>query len=469
MRLLVVEDEKDLNSIIVKNLEAEGYIVDSCYDGDDAVFYMTTIQYDAVILDVMIPKRNGFEVLKTIREKKIETPVLFLTARDNVDDIVFGLNSGADDYMVKPFSFDELIARLRVIVRRKPEVRENIYTCGDLTLNVNTRQVTRQGKKISLSPKEYAILECLIRNKNIVLTRAQIESNIWDMDYNGESNVIDVYIRYLRRKIDDDFEEKLIHTVRGAWVYVKMQRVSKKMSIAKYISMHFLGITFATAVLMAVFITYFSDVAIDYDLKKQIRRESRYDYLNIGKVNGEVQVSDNFVYEDNEIIKVVLDAEGNLVAGSWPDVSLSELRPVMKIVREIDSGKVHYLVYDRSIVKRDETGRQQVIAYVRSMVDRAELSSGYRALKYASYICAGAIVVVSTILASIFSRHIVEPIKQICQTSEKIGLEQDLSQRIEYDGTFQEIEILAQANNRMLDRLEEMFERAEAVFLGCES
>ena len=189
--------------------------------GDDAVFYMTTIQYDAVILDVMIPKRNGFEVLKTIREKKIETPVLFLTARDNVDDIVFGLNSGADDYMVKPFSFDELIARLRVIVRRKPEVRENIYTCGDLTLNVNTRQVTRQGKKISLSPKEYAILECLIRNKNIVLTRAQIESNIWDMDYNGESNVIDVYIRYLRRKIDDDFEEKLIHTVRGAGYMLK--------------------------------------------------------------------------------------------------------------------------------------------------------------------------------------------------------------------------------------------------------
>lgn len=182
---------------------------------------MTTIQYDAVILDVMIPKRNGFEVLKTIREKKIETPVLFLTARDNVDDIVFGLNSGADDYMVKPFSFDELIARLRVIVRRKPEVRENIYTCGDLTLNVNTRQVTRQGKKISLSPKEYAILECLIRNKNIVLTRAQIESNIWDMDYNGESNVIDVYIRYLRRKIDDDFEEKLIHTVRGAGYMLK--------------------------------------------------------------------------------------------------------------------------------------------------------------------------------------------------------------------------------------------------------
>ena len=221
MRLLVVEDEKDLNSIIVKNLEAEGYIVDSCYDGEDAVIYMTTIDYDAVILDVMIPKMSGFEVLKKVREMKIETPVLFLTARDHVDDIVFGLNIGADDYMVKPFSFDELMARLRVIVRRKPEVRENIYTCGDLILNVNTRQVTRQGREISLSPKEYAILECLIRNKNIVLTRAQIESNIWDMDYSGESNVIDVYIRYIRKKIDDDFDEKLIQTVRGVGYMLK--------------------------------------------------------------------------------------------------------------------------------------------------------------------------------------------------------------------------------------------------------
>lgn len=221
MRLLVVEDEKDLNSIIMKNLQAEGYIVDSCYDGEDAVIYMTTIDYDAVILDVMIPKLSGFEVLKKIREMKVETPVLFLTARDHVEDIVFGLNIGADDYMVKPFSFDELMARLRVIVRRKPEVRENICTCGDLILNVNTRQVTRQGREISLSPKEYAILECLIRNKNIVLTRAQIESNIWDMDYSGESNVIDVYIRYLRKKIDDDFDEKLIQTVRGVGYMLK--------------------------------------------------------------------------------------------------------------------------------------------------------------------------------------------------------------------------------------------------------
>ena len=223
MRLLVAEDQKDLNDIITKTLIRNHYTVDSCFDGEEALDYLEMAEYDAVILDVMIPKLNGFEVLRRIREQKVETPVLFLTARDRVDDIVYGLNSGADDYMVKPFSFDELMARLRVIVRRMPEVRENIYTCGDLSLNANTRQVTRQGKQINLSPKEYAILECLIRNKNIVLTRAQIESNIWDMDYSGESNVIDVYIRYLRRKIDEGFEEKLIHTVRGAGYMLKCE------------------------------------------------------------------------------------------------------------------------------------------------------------------------------------------------------------------------------------------------------
>ena len=224
MKLLVVEDEKDLNRIIVRNLEAEGYIVDSCYDGMDALAYITTMEYDAVILDVMIPELNGFEVLKRARSLKIETPVIFLTARDQVKDIVFGLNSGADDYMVKPFSFDELLARLRVITRRKPEVRENIYQCGDLVINCNNRSVMRQGKEISLSPKEYAILEYLARNKNVALTRSQIESNIWDLEYDNESNVIDVYIRYLRKKIDDDYEEKLIQTVRGVGYMLKCEK-----------------------------------------------------------------------------------------------------------------------------------------------------------------------------------------------------------------------------------------------------
>lgn len=223
MRLLVVEDEKDLNRIIVKNLEAEGYIVDFCYDGADAVYYISMAEYDVVILDVMIPKINGFEVLKRIREMKIETPVIFLTACDQTHNIVHGLNSGADDYMVKPFSFDELLARIKVITRRKPETCGHIYQCMDLTLDCNKRTVVRQGKTISLSPKEYAILEYLVRNKNIALTRSQIESNIWDVDFDSESNVIDVYIRYLRKKIDDDYEDKLIQTVRGVGYMLKCE------------------------------------------------------------------------------------------------------------------------------------------------------------------------------------------------------------------------------------------------------
>lgn len=238
-----------------------------------------------------------------------------------------------------------------------------------------------------------------------------------------------------------------------------MRRIKKKISIAEYISLHFIGITIATSLLMAIFITYFSNAAIEYDLKNQIRRESRYDSLNIESKNGEVEVSGSFVYEENGITKVVLDASGNLVAGDYPNEKLESLKPVTKIVRKITCGKIQYYTYDRSIIKRDDTGKTRIIAYVRSMVNKGNLSSGYRTLKYASYICAVVIVFISTILGYIFSRHIVGPIKQICDTSEKIGREKDLSQRIEYDGMFREIDILSQANNRMLDRLEEMFEK----------
>lgn len=239
-----------------------------------------------------------------------------------------------------------------------------------------------------------------------------------------------------------------------------MQRIKhKKISIEKYISMRFIGITFITAVLMALFITYFSDAAIYYDLKSQIRKESRYDYLNIDMINGKVWVSDNFVYEDDGITKVILDASGYLVKGEYPEKSMEKLRVATKIVRELTCGSEEYFTYDRSIIKRDEAGRERVIAYVRSIVNVQHISSGYRTLKYASYICAAVIVLIATILASVFSRRIVGPIRQICATSEKIGVEKDLSTRIEYNGIFKEIEILAQANNRMLDRLEETFDK----------
>lgn len=215
MKILVVEDEPDLNRIIVKHLQAEGYLVDSCFNGNDAVYYITEENYDAVLLDAMLPGKDGFQVLKDIRSKRIETPVMFLTARDQTEDIVAGLDCGADDYVVKPFSFDEVLARLRVIIKRSPKEHGASYQCNDLIVDTDKKSVTRQGIPIELSPKEYSILEYMIRNKNIALSRSQIESNAWGIDFDGESNIIDVYIRYLRKKIDDDFDIKLIQTIRG--------------------------------------------------------------------------------------------------------------------------------------------------------------------------------------------------------------------------------------------------------------
>lgn len=215
MKILVVEDEKDLNDIIVKKLNVEGYTVDSCYDGITAVEYMEATEYDAVVLDIMLPKLSGLEVIKTVRGKKDKTPILILTALDSISDRVKGLDSGADDYLVKPFSFDELMARIRVITRRVTGDVTNIFTVADLTVDCNSHTVRRGDKEINLSSKEFAVLEYMIRNKGTVLSRDKIENHIWNFEYDGGSNVVDVYIRYLRKKIDNDYDEKLIHTIRG--------------------------------------------------------------------------------------------------------------------------------------------------------------------------------------------------------------------------------------------------------------
>lgn len=215
MRVLVVEDEKDLNSIICSKLVKEGYNVDACYDGQAALDYMEAENYDGAIMDIMIPNKDGITVLREMRNAGIQVPVLFLTAKTETQDIVRGLDAGASDYMTKPFEFSELMARLRVILRTKNPVNENVITCGSLVVDMNNRQAIRDGKVIDLTVREYAILEYLARNRNVVVTREQIRVNIWNIDDDVNSNVIDVYIRYLRRKIDDNYEEKLIHTIRG--------------------------------------------------------------------------------------------------------------------------------------------------------------------------------------------------------------------------------------------------------------
>lgn len=215
MRILIVEDEKDMNAIICSKLVKEGYNVDACYDGQTALDYLEAASYDGVIMDVMIPKKDGMTVLKTIRAKGQQVPVLFLTAKSETQDIVKGLDAGASDYMTKPFEFSELLARLRVMLRKQYMSNENVLTCGPLVIDINNHRVVRDGIPIDLTVREYTILEYLIRNKNIVVTREQIRANIWNIDDDINSNVVDVYIRYLRRKIDDLFPEKLIHTIRG--------------------------------------------------------------------------------------------------------------------------------------------------------------------------------------------------------------------------------------------------------------
>lgn len=215
MRVLVVEDEKDLNSIICSKLFKEGYNVDACYDGQAALDYMEAENYDGAIMDIMIPNKDGITVLREMRNAGIQVPVLFLTAKTETQDIVRGLDAGASDYMTKPFEFSELMARLRVMLRTQNPVNENVITCGSLVVDMNNRQAIRDGKVIDLTVREYAILEYLARNRNVVVTREQIRVNIWNIDDDVNSNVIDVYIRYLRRKIDDNYEEKLIHTIRG--------------------------------------------------------------------------------------------------------------------------------------------------------------------------------------------------------------------------------------------------------------
>ena len=225
MRILVIEDEKNLNDIIVKRLKVEHYGVDACYDGAEGLDYILATEYDAIILDVMLPKINGFDILKKIREKKIKTPVLLLTAKDSVEDRVRGLDLGADDYLLKPFAFDELLARIRVLLRKasNTETANNIFSIANLTVDVTSRTVKRDNTPIKLSTREFTILEYMIRNKGKILSRDTIEQHIWNYDYEGGTNVIDVYIRYLRKKIDDGYEPKLIHTIRGIGYVLKVE------------------------------------------------------------------------------------------------------------------------------------------------------------------------------------------------------------------------------------------------------
>jgi len=223
MRILVIEDEKKVASFIKKGLVEEHYAVDAAFDGEEGLYLAEVNDYDLIVLDLMIPKIDGFGVLKKIRERKNNVPILVLTAKDSLEDTVRGLDAGCDDYLTKPFAFVELLARIRALLRRDKKEKESVLRIADLSLSVVTHKVMRQGKEIELTSKEYTLLEYFMRNPEKVLTRTMISEHVWDYHFDSNTNVIDVYVNYLRKKIDKDFDSKLIHTIRGIGYMMKRE------------------------------------------------------------------------------------------------------------------------------------------------------------------------------------------------------------------------------------------------------
>ena len=222
MRILVVDDDRRLCGIIKRGLLEEAYAVDVAYDGEEGAYLATISPYDLIILDIMMPKKDGIEVCQELRSSGINTAIMMLTAKDTVEDRVKGLDAGADDYLVKPFAFNELLARVRALLRREGQIKTPEIQSGDLVLNTRTREVRRGERSIELTTKEYVILEYFMRHPNVVVTRTMIEEHAWDYDFDSMSNLVDVYIRRLRRKIDDNEKTSMIQTIRGAGYKLKV-------------------------------------------------------------------------------------------------------------------------------------------------------------------------------------------------------------------------------------------------------
>ena len=221
MKILVVEDERDLNRIITKHLKKNNYSVDSCFDGEEALDFVGYSEYDLIITDIMMPNVDGYEFIARLRDSKNNTPVIMLTAKDTLEDKIVGLDSGADDYIVKPFEFDELLARKRDLMRRNYGLATNVIQVDDVVLDISKKQVLRNGQNIGLTGKEYEVLEYLMKNKESILSRDQILNHVWDYDYDGASNIVDVIIKNIRKKLDNGTDKTIIYTKRGLGYFVK--------------------------------------------------------------------------------------------------------------------------------------------------------------------------------------------------------------------------------------------------------
>lgn len=220
MRILLVEDERKIAQFIAKGLQEEGYAVDHASDAEKALALIPVYEYDLIISDVLMPGMNGLELVKKLRDSKVQCPIIILSAKNQVDDKIIGLDSGADDYLSKPFAFNELLARVRALLRRNSAFQEKL-SIADLIMEPAKHTVTRAGKNIELTPKEYSLLEYLLRNKNRILTRTSIIEHVWDMHFDSDTNLVDVFMTYLRKKIETGFSSRLIHSVRGVGYILK--------------------------------------------------------------------------------------------------------------------------------------------------------------------------------------------------------------------------------------------------------
>ena len=221
MRILVVEDERDLNRVITRHLKKNNYSVDSCFDGQEGLDFISYNEYDLIITDIMMPNVDGYEFIEKLRNNKNNTPVIMLTAKDTLEDKIEGLDSGADDYIVKPFEFDELLARIRVLMRRNYGLATNVIQIEDIILDISKKQVTKSKELINLTGKEYEVLEYLMKNKGSMLSRDQILNHVWDYNYEGASNIVDVIIKNIRKKLSNGEASTIIHTKRGLGYFVK--------------------------------------------------------------------------------------------------------------------------------------------------------------------------------------------------------------------------------------------------------
>lgn len=330
MRLLVAEDERDLNRLLQKVLTKAGYTVDGCYDGEEALLYLQGTAYDALVLDVMMPRKDGYTLVQEMRSQGMDTPVLFLTARDSVADRVKGLDLGADDYLVKPFDFDELLARLRAMTRKHVGQRTNTLTVGDLTLDTAQRRVTRGGEEIALLPKEFAILEYLMRHPGTVLSREQIEDQIWNYEYAGSSNNVDGYLSRLRKKIDEG-RGRSSSTPSGAWAGPSGPRRGegpmKRRSVQVRLTLWYTLLMAGMAGLLLVFLLVISGAVSRQTAMDQLETTLRENLSQVSLGDdGSLQLGEDFSFYQNGVYTLVYSQSQALLAGQVP-VSFTASEP----------------------------------------------------------------------------------------------------------------------------------------------